>query len=126
MSQKGIANKYLIGKSSAQLNKQYRQRNPIQSLLSVTKARCKRKQIEFNLAVKDIVKPLYCPVFGIELMYSVNTKQQYNSASLDRINPTKGYVSGNVIVVSWRANQLKQDASLDEMKQLVSFYSQLN
>lgn len=44
------------------------------------------------------------------------------SPSLDRLIPSKGYVKGNVVVVSWRANRLKNNASLADLRALVDFY----
>jgi len=46
--------------------------------------------------------------------------RQYRiSKGLDRIDSTKGYIKGNVWVISNRANTLKNDASLQELKTLV-------
>ena len=41
------------------------------------------------------------------------------SASLDRIEPARGYTPDNVWVISWRANHIKADASLGELEILV-------
>ena len=49
------------------------------------------------------------------------TKHNF-SPSLDRIIPKKGYVEGNVIIVSDLANRIKADATLDEIKKVVEFY----
>jgi hypothetical protein len=38
-----------------------------------------------------------------------------DSPSLDRIDPSKGYVKGNVRVISARANLLKNDATVGEL-----------
>ena len=35
--------------------------------------------------------------------------------------PNKGYVKGNIIVVSMRANRIKTDATIDEIKKLQIF-----
>jgi hypothetical protein len=37
-----------------------------------------------------------------------------NSPSLDRINPEKGYVRGNIAIISYRANRMKADGTADE------------
>lgn len=39
-----------------------------------------------------------------------------NSPSLDRIVPERGYVAGNLRVISNRANTLKNNATIDEMR----------
>jgi len=63
----------------------------------------------------------HCPLLGIELTYA-NCKQQRapdNYATLDRIDPAKGYTLGNVQILSFRANTIKGDATLEELKQIV-------
>lgn len=44
-----------------------------------------------------------------------------NTAHLDRFDPKKGYIKGNVAWVSGRANRIKYDATLEELKSLVSW-----
>lgn len=46
-------------------------------------------------------------------------KATSNSYSIDRIDSSKGYVKGNVWVISKRANTLKGDATLEELELLV-------
>lgn len=77
----------------------------------------------FNLTVEDIVIPKTCPVLGITL--EMNSVRSDTSPTLDRIDNDKGYEKDNVIVVSWRANRLKADATVDEMKMLARFYDKL-
>jgi hypothetical protein len=47
------------------------------------------------------------------------------SPELDRIVPSLGYVKGNVLVVSRRANRIKTDATVEELQQVASFYAAL-
>jgi hypothetical protein len=49
---------------------------------------------------------------------ALSTTNEDNLPTLDRVDPVCGYVPGNVWVISWRANRLKQDASLDELRML--------
>ena len=62
----------------------------------------------------------HCPLLGIELTYA-NCKQQRvpdNYATLDRIDSTKGYTPGNVQILSFRANTIKGDSTLEELKMI--------
>lgn len=47
--------------------------------------------------------------------------RQAGLPTLDRIDNSKGYVKGNVRVVSYRANTLKGDASLAEMQAVLKY-----
>ena len=42
-------------------------------------------------------------------------KRNRNSPSLDKIIPEKGYMIGNVAIISERANAIKQDATYKEI-----------
>lgn len=66
--------------------------------------------------LEDIVIPTHCPILGMPLAFTEGESDW--SPSLDRIDPTKGYVRSNVQILSWRANQLKRNASLEELEQL--------
>ena len=114
-----------------QKNKEWRQNNPdylnnwwddnaVKRLLASAKNRAKTKGLDFNITEADIELTEDCPVLGVKM-----EKRTPYAPSLDRIDNTKGYVKGNVIVVSKRANQIKNDASLKEMKALVKFYEGL-
>lgn len=71
--------------------------------------------LPFNLSVEDISIPEFCPVLGLKLEKNDN-KQGGNSPSLDKIIPEKGYIKGNVRVISQRANMLKSNATIEELK----------
>ena len=49
----------------------------------------------------------------------------YKNHLIDRIDPKKGYVKGNIIVVSMRANRIKTDATVDEIRKVADFYEKL-
>ncbi|BBA65605.1 hypothetical protein [Xanthomonas phage XacN1] len=93
-------------------------------LWSQLKASAAKRGIPFELTPTDIDEigiPITCPILGIPL-YFHREKVQDNSISFDRIDSTKGYSLDNVIVVSYRANRLKSDASLDELRRIADFY----
>ena len=62
----------------------------------------------------------HCPLLGMQLSYESYTgRTPDNYATLDKIDPTKGYVPGNVQILSFRANSLKADATIEEMELLL-------
>lgn len=91
------------------------------ALLRSAKQRAKTKGLEFNIDVTDIELPEVCPLLGIPLFssYREEGKTIDHSYSIDRINPNKGYIKGNVWVISYKANRIKNDASLEELELLV-------
>ena len=89
--------------------------------LNVKKAQAKRSGIEFDITFEDINWISHCPVLGIELGY-FNSISLDNSVSFDRIDPSKGYVKGNVEILSMRANRLKSDGTVEEFQALVNYY----
>ena len=51
----------------------------------------------------------------------VSRAQVENFPSLDRIDNSKGYVPGNIAVISMRANMIKNNATLAELKAIVAY-----
>ena len=82
---------------------------------------CRYKDLPFDLDLLDVEIPDICPVLGIPLQPQENGRG-WNTPTLDRIVPEKGYVKGNVVVVSWRANWLKSSATMEEIAMLHAFY----
>jgi hypothetical protein len=80
--------------------------------------RAKRKGIPFTITIDDIIIPETCPLLGI-LLVSTNDKRDPRNPSLDQIVPGKGYTPDNIQVISYRANVLKWDATLQELELLV-------
>lgn len=80
------------------------------------KARSRAKDVGVPCTIRevDIVIPEICPLLGMKLVVGVG-RFGPNSPSLDRIIPHLGYVPGNVWVISQRANQIKNDATLSEL-----------
>lgn len=81
----------------------------------------KRRGIEFNLKLTDLILPSHCPLLGLKLTYNPIDTQctTYNDnahATVDRLDNDKGYVPGNVWVISRLANNMKNCASLDQLE----------
>lgn len=106
----------------AQYKKDFIERSPEVYLLYNPKARAKKNGWEFDLTPEDIVIPSHCPVLGVKLTPpGTNGKDNNYGPSVHRVDPTKGYVKGNVMIVSWRANDLIKDGSLEEFKRITKF-----
>lgn len=105
--------------------------NPEVHLKLVERIRSKRNNakqrgIEFDLTISDLYPlPEVCPVLGIPLSYENGSGYTDNSMSIDRVDPKRGYVRGNIVLVSQRANRIKNDATVDELLKVAAFYSAL-
>lgn len=71
---------------------------------------------EFDLTTEFLVAnaPTHCPILGVELKYGGGDKAN-NSASLDRIDSSKGYTKNNVQIISMLANLMKSNATQAEL-----------
>lgn len=107
------------------LRKQLRSRKQIKidELIYWAKKRSIRDGRDFNITAADIDWRDKCPCCGNALTYGVKGRgtRSNQSASLDRIDPSGGYVKGNVQVLCWRCNAVKRDASYAELKRIVAF-----
>lgn len=91
-------------------------------LLSAARARARARGLDFNLTVEDIAIPENCPVLGMKLVYQRGKAGPLpSSPTLDRVDNDKGYVRGNVRVISHRANALKSDGTLAELEAVVEY-----
>ncbi len=82
------------------------------------KQRAKKRNIPFTIKLGDVHIPERCPIFGT--LFHTGTRAAHNdSPSLDCRMPTLGYVLGNTWVISWRANRIKSDATLEELEAIV-------
>jgi hypothetical protein len=119
--------KFHLNKDRAHTNEMKRngiRKNPISYILWQVKARAKRNNIPFNLTHDDIVIPSICPVLGIPIQIS-DGNATWNSPSVDRHNPQLGYITGNISIISHRANTIKSDASVKELQQVLAYIQSL-
>jgi len=104
----------------------------------------KRRNLEFDLNYEDITLPKYCPLLNIELNYNnqkshkiLNLGNDYQQldfddvsrATVDRIDNSKGYIKGNIIILSRLANAMKNEANFEQLEtfsinvlNLINFY----
>lgn len=83
------------------------------------RARAKKRGLLATIKLEQLLPlPKRCPLLGVDLDYG--TVYGPNKATFDRKDSTKGYEPGNVWIISARANTLKSDATLGELKRLVA------
>ena len=102
--------------------------DPRRKLLYPARKRAKQKGLECNIQLEDIVIPDRCPVLGIALKSNIGAGAggggEYDYApTLDRIDNSRGYTKDNICVISRKANSLKGDASIDEIKAILTYMS---
>ncbi len=124
---KGIHRRSWCRKCEIEEFRERYKKNPIPQIKSNAKIRAKSKGVPFNLTT-NYLKSIYpkngiCPVFKVKMSGKYEKRMKSNhSPSIDRIIPHKGYVEGNVIIVSDLANRIKTDATLQEISNVIKFY----
>lgn len=92
--------------------------------LNAIRHRCKTNNLPFNITLEDLEIPKECPILGIPLLSHWGESKgssSFNSPSVDKIIPELGYVKGNVQIISNRANIMKNDATLDNVRALLIY-----
>ena len=99
----------------------------LQMLLNASKQRSKKKARENTLTIQDIKdafpKDGICPIFGIKMVFG-DAGFRENSPSIDRLDSTKGYTKDNIQIISWKANRIKKDASIEELELILAYMKQ--
>lgn len=88
--------------------------NVEKTILNAARSRARRSNLEFNLTLEDIVIPEMCPILNIKISMSY-VRHNNGSPSLDRIDNSKGYIKGNVRIISYLANAMKNSATLEQL-----------
>lgn len=101
-------------------SKQWARDNIASVLLTKARKRARTLNIECSICKDDIKVPTICPALGIKLEVS-DGRVGDSSPSIDRVNPGKGYVPGNIVVISHRANRIKNNATAEELNQIAQW-----
>ncbi len=113
---------------STQAKKHYKT-YPAHALLSRAKSRAADRGLPFDLTieyVQDLVQSTpRCPALGIPIIYGGGSGPCDGSPSLDRFVGSKGYVAGNVAILSWKANTMKNRGSPEDMRRLAAWADQV-
>lgn len=99
----------------------------VKTIYNNLKASAKKRNIEFDLKVTDLYDlsyPITCPILNIPLQHN-RGKPEDNSFSVDRIDNTCGYVKDNLIVISYKANRIKNNATNKELQLLSNYYTNI-
>ncbi len=95
----------------SQTQNQRQSNDPRYRMYHAAKHRACTKGLDFDIELADISVPDICPVLGIPM----------TSPSLDRFDNQKGYTKDNIRVISTRANNLKNDASIEELEKVLDY-----
>jgi hypothetical protein len=103
-------NQKLTKKEFLEFEEMYNNKDKIEYiLLKRGRDNSKYRNLEFNLTVEDIIIPEKCPYFNIPF------DDKRFGISIDRIDSSKGYVKGNIQIISRLANSMKNDSTKDEL-----------
>jgi hypothetical protein len=95
----------------------FRRKNPHISHLANAKQRSKKLNLPYDLDKEWYYKtmPEKCPVFGVEF------SEGPFAPSIDRLDSTQGYLKSNCRIISARANTIKNDATVEELKKIIDY-----
>lgn len=96
-------------------SKASRDKRQLQGMLYKAKTRAERSGREFSIVLADLVVPEVCPIFGIPLVFGASEVNYNFSPSLDRIDSSRGYVKGNIQIISRLANCMKWTATPEQL-----------
>ncbi len=94
--------------------------HPERGLLKLARQRCKKSGAICTITEADIKIPEFCPILGVKLEFG-DMDSRDNSPSLDRIIPELGYTPGNVAVISYRANRIKNEGLASEHRRIADW-----
>lgn len=100
---------------------------PLTRRFNAIRSRARKEGIPFDLTIDDIFVPEFCPVLGIRLVWEEgNTRRLQDSGpSIDRLIPERGYVRGNIAVISGRANRIKNNGTAAEHERIAAWMRSL-
>jgi hypothetical protein len=122
-------------KRVAEWQKDKRSRNDISFILSrratEIRRRCRHKGMDYSEGLSDILHKLWskqggkCFYTGVVMDCACDYHTNPHSMTVDRIDPTKGYIDGNICLCTSISNRMKQDMSMEyfiEMCNLIINY----
>lgn len=94
-------------------------------LLTAAKRRSKYKNLEINID-DDYIKSIWqldnkCPIRNVKYTFGIKSHSD-NSPSIDRIDNNFGYVKGNVMIISTKANIIKLHYTIEELNFIIKSF----
>lgn len=89
-------------------------------IYSRAKSRSAKNGRAFEISIDDIEVPEVCPILGIKLISGIDIFTDA-SPSIDRIDSTRGYVKGNIRIISNRANRIKSNATVEDLEKILQY-----
>ncbi len=88
-----------------------------QKIFRERRRQANKRGLPFDITLEYILSLPHdiCPILGTPLIWSGGAFSPH-TGSLDKVIGNKGYVPGNVVWMSLRANLLKRDATQEEVK----------
>jgi hypothetical protein len=92
----------------------------LKKYLNNAKHRAIRENVPFSLVLQDLIDIATdeCPILHTPFVWGASGlgkgKMRPDSPTLDRIMPELGYVKGNVAFLSYRANRIKDNGTMQE------------
>jgi hypothetical protein len=92
----------------------------LKKYLNNSRSRARRDNVPFNLTLQDLVDIATdeCPILHTPFVWGISGlgkgKTRPDSPTLDRILPELGYIKGNVAFLSYRANRIKDNGTMQE------------
>ncbi len=102
--------------------REWRKRNPFRFKCSSKRQDCNKRGITFDLTPEYLERIWTgkCAILEVE-MDILSHKDSLYAPQLDRIDPDGGYVEGNVVWLSRRANNIKGNALIRELEAVVKW-----
>jgi hypothetical protein len=102
--------------------REWRKRNPFKFKCNSKRLDCIKREIPFDLTPEylESIWSGVCPVLGVSLDI-LSHKDGLYAPQLDRIKPDDGYVEGNVVWLSRRANNIKGNATIAELEAVLEW-----
>lgn len=98
----------------------WRRSHPEMRYVASARNRARKLGLDFNLTTEDIVIPDVCPVLQIPLHFTEGSIT-INTPSIDRVDNSKGYVKGNIRMISTKANFMKSDMTIQQCERLLAY-----